>query len=102
MPPPGGSAVFSPQTCFRTETALTHLALSLVTVPLAKTGNGEFWMSDVHPHGELQDHWQFCLCGAGKKFIAHFVYHDEVSARRAAVAFGAALQGAVYVTTQEK
>ena len=75
---------------------MSVLAFSLVTVPLAKSGLGEFWLSNVHP---LEGYWGFNLCGPQKKFIARFVYHDEQQARRAVIELGAALQGAAFIST---
>jgi len=74
--------------------------LTLVSIPLG-SGAGEFWLSDAHKVSETDPNWQFCLCGAGKEFIARFVYRDEVGARRAAIALGAAIQNATFISTTE-
>ncbi len=80
---------------------MNDIALSLVTLPAAGSGVGEFWISNVHTQAENPSQWQFCLCGAQKRFIARFIYDDQIAARRAAVAMGAALQGALFIDTKK-
>jgi hypothetical protein len=75
-----------------------NVHLDLVTVPI-KNWEGEFWISEVVNDGD--NLWSFTLHGPEKVFIARFKYHDEVAAKRASVALGAGLQGALCVELKE-
>ena len=76
--------------------------LTLVTPPLAASGDPEFWISEPEPLEDGEGDLGFEVYGIGQAFIAEFVYAEEGFAKAAAKAMRGVLKDAVFIGTLDE